>query len=213
MIGRLTGQIVECRPNHVMLDVAGVGYYLEIPLSTYYPLCETPRSTATLHVHTHVREDALKLYGFSTRDEKSTFELLIGISGIGPRVALAFLSGIGIDELHRSIQDQDRARLQKIPGVGKKTAERVMLELKDRLAAGRRGAEAPDYPGGAERPATGHDRRVEMHEDAISALVNLGYTREAARKSVDKVVQAGDADAEVTLEGLLRAALGKLAGA
>ena len=111
MIGRLTGQIVECRPDHVMLDVAGVGYYLEIPLSTFYPLCETPRSTATLHVHTHVREDALKLYGFFTHDEKATFELLIGISGIGPRVALAFLSGIGIDELHRSIQDQDRARL------------------------------------------------------------------------------------------------------
>ena len=210
MIGRLTGQIVECRPDHVMLDVVGVGYYLEIPLSTYYPLCETPGSTATLHVHTHVREDALKLYGFFTRDEKATFELLIGISGIGPRVALAFLSGIGVDELHRSILEQDRARLQKIPGVGKKIAERVMLELKDRLAAGRRGADAPGYPGGVERPATGHDRRVEMLEDAISALVNLGYTREAARKSVDNASQAGDG--EVTLEGLLRATLGKLAG-
>jgi Holliday junction DNA helicase RuvA len=210
MIGRLKGQIVECRPDHVMLDVAGVGYYLEIPLSTFYPLCETPRSTATLHVHTHVREDALKLYGFFTRDEKATFELLIGISGIGPRVALAFLSGIGVDELHRSIQEQDRARLQKIPGVGKKTAERVMLELKDRLAAGRRGADAPEHPGGVERPATGLDRRVEMLEDAISALVNLGYTREAARKSVDMASQAGDG--EVTLEGLLRATLGKLAG-
>ena len=210
MIGRLTGQVVECRPDHVVLDVAGVGYHLEIPLSTYYPLCETPGSTATLHVHTHVREDALKLYGFSTRDEKATFELLIAISGIGPRVALAFLSGIGIDELHRAIQEQDRARLQKIPGVGKKTAERVLLELKDRLAAGRRGVDAPGYPGGLERPATGHDRRVEMHEDAISALVNLGYTREAARRSVDKASQAGEE--EVTLEGLLRAALGGLAG-
>jgi Holliday junction DNA helicase RuvA len=210
MIGRLTGQVAECRPDHVLLDVAGVGYYLEIPLSTYYPLCESPASTATLHVHTHVREDALKLYGFSTREEKSTFELLIGISGIGPRVALAFLSGIGIDELHRSIQGQDRARLQKIPGVGKKTAERVLLELKDRLAAGRGPSDAPHYPDGVEKPATGHDQLVEMHEDAISALVNLGYTREAARKSVDKASQASEG--EVTLEGLLRAALGKLAG-
>ena len=210
MIGRLTGQVVECRPDHVMLDVAGVGYYLEIPLSTYYPLCEACESTATLQVHTHVREDALKLYGFATRDEKQTFELLIGISGIGPRVALAFLSGIGIEELHRSIQDQDRARLQKIPGVGKKTAERVLLELKDRLGAGRGPTARGDYPPGGERPTTGHDWRVEMCEDAVSALVNLGYTREAARKSVEKASQA--AAGEATLESLLRAALGRLAG-
>ena len=208
MIGRLTGQIVECRPDHVMLDVGGVGYYLEIPLSTYYPLCETPRSTATLHVHTHVREDALKLYGFFTRDEKVTFELLIGISGIGPRVALAFLSGIGIDELRRAVHGQDRGRLQKIPGVGKKTAERVLLELKDRLGAGPGSTDPQDHPGGGERLTTGHDRRVEMLEDAVSALVNLGYTHEAARKSVDKVAQAGDE--QLTLEGLLRAALGGL---
>lgn len=209
MIGRLTGQVVECRPDHVMLDVAGVGYYLEIPLSTYYPLCETPAPTATLQVHTHVREDALKLYGFATRDEKETFELLIGISGIGPRVALAFLSGIGIEELRGSIHGQDRARLQKIPGVGKKTAERVLLELKDRLGAGPGSKDPQDHPGGVERPTTGHDQRVEMLEDAISALVNLGYTREAARKSVDKASQANEG--EVTLEALLRAALGKLA--
>ena len=93
MIGRLTGSVIECKPDHVMLDVAGVGYYLQIPLSTYYTLCEQPESTATLQVHTHVREDALNLYGFLTRSEKETFEMLIGISGIGPRVALAFLSG------------------------------------------------------------------------------------------------------------------------
>lgn len=209
MIGRLTGQVVECRPDHVMLDVAGVGYYLEIPLSTYYPLCEAPESTATLQVHTHVREDALKLYGFATRDEKETFELLIGISGIGPRVALAFLSGIGIEELRRAVHGQDRGRLQKIPGVGKKTAERVLLELKDRLGAGPDSTDPQDHPGGGERPTTGHDQRAEMLEDAVSALVHLGYTREAARKSVDKAAQAGDG--QVTLEGLLRAALGRLA--
>lgn len=210
MIGMLKGKVADCRPDHVTLDVGGVGYYLEIPLSTYYPLCESPASTATLYVHTHVREDALKLYGFATREEKSTFELLIGISGIGPRVALAFLSGIGIDELHKSIQGQDRARLQKIPGVGKKTAERVLLELRDRLAALRGASRTPIPPDGVERPATGHDERLEMQEDAISALVNLGYTREVARKSVDKASQGGDG--ELTLERLLRAALGKLAG-
>ena len=208
MIGRLSGQIIECRPDHVMLDVAGVGYYLEIPLSTYYPLCEALDSTATLRVHTHVREDALKLYGFATLDEKETFELLIGISGIGPRVALAFLSGIGIDELRRAVHGQDRGRLQKIPGVGKKTAERVLLELKDRLGAGPGSTDPQDHPGGGERLTTGHDRRVEMLEDAVSALVNLGYTREAARKSVEKVAQAGEE--QLTLEGLLRAALGRL---
>jgi Holliday junction DNA helicase RuvA len=209
MIGRLTGQIVECRPDHVMLDVAGVGYYLEIPLSTYYPLCEASDSTATLQVHTHVREDALKLYGFATSGEKETFELLIGISGIGPRVALAFLSGIGIEELRRAVHDQDRGRLQTIPGVGKKTAERVLLELKDRLGAGPGSADPQCHPDGGERPTRGHDRRVEMLEDAVSALVNLGYTSEAARKSIDKVSKGSDEP--LTLEGLLRAALGRLA--
>jgi Holliday junction DNA helicase RuvA len=210
MIGRLTGQVVECKPDHIMVDVAGVGYYLHIPLSTYYHLCEAPQSTATLQVHTHVREDALNLYGFLTREEKETFEILIGISGIGPRVALAFLSGIGVDELHQAIHDQDRARLQKIPGVGKKTAERVLLELKDRVGAGRGAKDSPEGPGGAEDLTTARDQRVEVHEDAISALVNLGYTREAARRAVDnaRTAHAG----EVKLESLLKTALGRLAG-
>jgi Holliday junction DNA helicase RuvA len=210
MIGRLTGRVVECKPDHVILDVAGVGYYLQIPLSTYYSLCEQPESTATLQVHTHVREDALNLYGFLDGAEKETFELLIGISGIGPRVALAFLSGIGVDELHASIRGQDAARLQKIPGVGKKTAERVLLELKDRVAAGRQAEGAPDYSPGAESPATGRDRRVDMHEDAISALVNLGYAPDTARRAVDRAQQA--CTGVVTLEGLLKTALGRLAG-
>lgn len=210
MIGRLTGRVVECRPDHVILDVSGVGYHLEIPLSTYYPLSETSAVAATLHVHTHVREDALKLYGFASSAEKETFELLIGISGIGPRVALAFLSGIGVDELHRSIHGQDRARLQKIPGVGKKTAERVLLELKDRLATPRKVSTGAEVPVGTDRPLTGHDLRLEMHEDAVSALVNLGYTREAARRSVERAARASED--ELNLEGLLRAALGSLSG-
>jgi Holliday junction DNA helicase RuvA len=210
MIGRLTGDVIECKPDHVMLDVAGVGYYLQIPLSTYYGLCEQPESRATLQVHTHVREDALSLFGFITQSEKETFELLIAISGIGPRVALAFLSGIGVDELHESIRVQDRARLQKIPGVGKKTAERVLLELKDRVAAGRRVEGDPGRAGDIERPGTGRGERVEIHEDAISALVNLGYAPEIARRAVDAAQPA--LTGEITLEGLLKAVLGRLAG-
>ena len=208
MIGRLTGKVLSCRPGQVLLDVSGVGYDVQIPLSTFYRLASAEGSRVSLHVHTHVREDALQLFGFSADDERAVFLQLISISGVGPKLALAILSGIGVPELHEAIYRRDLARLQKIPGVGKKTAERVLLELKDRLGTGPGSEDPHDHPDGGERPTTGHDRRVEMLEDAVSALVNLGYTREAARKSVDKVSQAGEEP--LTLEGVLRAALGRL---
>ena len=210
MIARLTGALVECRPDHVLLDVGGVGYELQIPLSTYYTLASGDARVRTLHVHTHVREDALQLFGFGTGEEKRTFEMLIGISGVGPRLALAFLSGIGVEELRQAVLREDRARLEKIPGVGRKTAERVLLELRDRLSGsprGRRGAAAPPPV------ELAHDStapQLDVREDALSALVNLGYTRDAAGRAVDRVL-GGSLPDRWTLEFLLRAALGELA--
>jgi holliday junction DNA helicase RuvA len=210
MIGRLTGVLLECRPDHVLLDVAGVGYELEIPLSTYYALAAGDGRPRTLHVHTHVREDALQLFGFGTGEEKRTFEMLIGIRGVGPRLALAFLSGIGVEELRQAVLREDRARLEKIPGVGRKTAERVLLELRDRLSGpgrGRRGAAATLAVEPAQAPTA---PQLDLREDALSALVNLGYTRDAAGRAVDRVL-GGSRPERWTLEFLLRSALGELA--
>jgi Holliday junction DNA helicase RuvA len=197
MIARLTGSLAECRPDGVVIDVGGVGYGVQVPLGTYYELSRA-RGPVTLHVHTHVREDALALYGFATADEKTTFETLLAVSGIGPRVALAVLSGIGVAELRECIVVQDRARLQKIPGVGRKTAERMLLELRDRLAP-----DAATVPTRA--AAAGGGSRA----DALSALANLGYSADAAAQAVDSVLFDHGRDA--ALADVLRAALGKLA--
>jgi len=132
MIARLTGTLVDKGPSRIVVDVGGVGYDVQIPLSTFYPLGEAG-SRVELRVHTHVREDALALYGFATPLEHNLFERLISINGVGPKLALAVLSGIEPAELIRAVRSQDVARLTKIPGVGKKTAERIGLELKDRL--------------------------------------------------------------------------------
>ena len=133
MIGHLTGRLIDKQPNRILVDVNGVGYELHVPLSTFYGLGETGE-TVSVKVHTHVREDALVLFGFVTKLELQVFELLISISGVGPRLALAVLSGIEPPELVAAIKNGDVDRLTRIPGVGKKTAERIGLELKDRLA-------------------------------------------------------------------------------
>ena len=200
MIGRLTGKVLSCPPGQVLLDVAGVGYDVQIPLSTFYTLSTAPGPTVSLHVHTHVREDALQLYGFATREERAAFEQLISISGVGPRMALAILSGIGADELRAAVCRGDRQRLQRIPGVGKKTAERVLLELKDKLGVGEI-AEAGERPVAA-APAGG------VESDAISALVNLGYSREVAGRAVASA--AGSSEEAATLESVLKGALAGL---
>jgi Holliday junction DNA helicase RuvA len=199
MIGRLTGRIVECTPGSVLLDVGGVGYFLHIPLSTFYPLSHGADAPTTLHVHTHVRQEALLLFGFASRGERVAFERLIAISGVGPKIALAVLSGIGVDDLELAVRGSDRDKLQRIPGVGKKTAERILLEMRDRLEREDRSSRKPGKPGPAE--ATGGDG---IGPDAISALCNLGYSREAASKAVEAAVRD---DAAPSLEGLLRAAL------
>ncbi len=205
MIGRLTGNLVECSPGLVILEVAGVGYSVQIPLSTFYALSEAGTEKISLHVHTHVREDALQLFGFASPEERSAFELLIGISGVGPRLALAILSGIGVQELREAVALRDRERLQKIPGVGRKTAERVLLELKDKMAVEEMAAAGglPARAGGLHGAAADGIRK-----DAISALVNLGYAKNVAARVVDAAIE--ELGADPGLEPLLKDALGRI---
>ena len=176
MIARLQGRLAEKVPNRIIVDVGGVGYDVAVPLSTYYKLGERG-SDVTLRVHTHVREDTLALYGFSTALELQIFERLIGISGIGPRLALAVLSGIEAADLARAVQAGDVGRLTAIPGIGKKTAERIGLELKDKLPKGIIDATAV----GEEAGAPGG----QMRHDLLSALLNLGYHRPLAERAVE----------------------------
>ena len=199
MIGRLSGRILDCSPGLVVIDVAGVGYEVRIPLSTFYPLSSRP-DPAVLFVHTHVREDVLQLFGFATREERLAFERLIAISGVGPKMALAVLSGIGVDDLLRAVAAADRGRLERIPGIGRKTAERILLELRDK-----RDAESPARVA-AQEPGRTHERGV--REDAVSALVNLGYSAEAARRSIERV--ASESPAGIEIGSLLKAALRRL---
>lgn len=198
MIARVRGRLLEKQPNRIIVDVNGVGYELFVPLSTFYGL-GAAGSEVSLRVHTHVREDALLLYGFATPLEQDMFERLIAVSGIGPRVALGVLSGIEPGELVRAIERGDVARLTAIPGVGKKTAERIVVELKDRLPR----AVAP-VPAGA-APA------VSVRDDVLSALVNLGYHRPLAEKAVDAAVTAAGASADGGFERTLKQALRELA--
>jgi holliday junction DNA helicase RuvA len=195
MIAFLRGRVLDKRPNRIVIDVNGIGYELYVPLSTYYDVGE-PGTEIALRVHTHVREDALQLYGFLTTLEQQLFERLIAISGIGPKLAVAVLSGIDSGELVSSIQRADVARLTRIPGIGKKTAERIVLELKDRLAEVAPAAAAD----GAERAQIDHVR-----DDLVSALENLGYHRPLAEKAVDAVrARDGGAPFGDALKGALR---------
>jgi Holliday junction DNA helicase RuvA len=197
MIAFLRGRVLDKFPNRIILDVSGVGYEVHVPLSTYYEIGEAG-SDVSLRVHTHVREDTLQLFGFLTPLEQLLFERLIGISGIGPKLAVAVLSGIDSRELVVAVQRADVARLTRIPGVGKKTAERIVLELKDRL---KDVAPAPEAEG-AQR-STG-DR---LRNDLISALENLGYHRPLAEKAVDA---SHKSDGGATFEDALRSALREL---
>ena len=196
MIALLRGRLAEKHPNRVIVDVQGVGYDLQVPLSTFYHLGE-PGSDVVFRVHTHVREDALALFGFATMLELQLFEQLIGVSGIGPRLALAVISGIDPPDLLRAITEGDVGRLTGIPGVGKKTAERIGLELKDRLSAIL--ALEPELgPGGAS---------TDMRADLLSALLNLGYHRQLAERAVEVAL----ADQGESFEQTLRLALQELA--
>jgi Holliday junction DNA helicase RuvA len=194
VIAFLRGRILDKQPNRIVIDVNGVGYDVSVPLSTFYGLGDAGGEIA-LRVHTHVREDALALYGFATRLEQDLFERLIGVSGIGPKLALAVLSGIEPAELMRAIERGDIARLTAIPGVGKKTSERIVLELKDRLPHAQ---PAPAAAGAAVDGAV-------LRDDVLSALVNLGYHRPLAEKAVELAIKTTpDGNFERTLKQALR---------
>jgi Holliday junction DNA helicase RuvA len=190
MIGSLRGTLLDKRPNQVLLEVGGVGYQVQIPLSTFAGL-GTLHAEATLLIHTHVREDQLSLYGFLTSREKHCFELLISASGVGPSLALKILSGMGLEELVPAIRKGDLAQLVRIPGVGRKTAERMVVELRDKLAA----VDVPEEG----KCAT----RSQLESDTASALVNLGYETRAVENAIEKARASGGSD----FESLLRAAL------
>ena len=196
MIAHLRGRLLSLTPDLAVLDASGVGYALSLPLPTYYELQRLPPGAeVSLFVHTHVREDALALYGFWSERERQLFERLITVSGVGPRLARAILSGLPPEELLRALAAGDVARLSKTPGVGKKTAERLVLELKEKAAA------LAATPAAAATPEPDD-------EDLLDALVNLGYRRPDAERAL---TEARRAAAGATVPELLRLSLKRLA--
>jgi Holliday junction DNA helicase RuvA len=198
MIAHLRGTVLEKHPNQIIVEASGVGYDVQIPVSTYTSLPDSGMAVS-LHIHTHVREDTLSLFGFSTADEKALFERLISVSGIGPRLAIAVLSGLPTADLVSAIRAGEVQQLVRIPGVGKKTAERVVLELKDKLVA----IGQPAQPAAQ----TAAQSLTALEQDVVSALQNLGCSRTAAEEAVAKVK---DRVAEQSFEPLFRAAMGRI---
>ena len=200
MIAFLTGRLAFKSPTHLTLDVQGVGYEVHIPLSTYYALPNLDEVTA-LNIHTHLREDAIQLFGFSSPREKELFLLLTTVSGIGPKLALSILSSLPVTELLRAIQMDDVDKLSTVPGIGKKSAGRVALELKDKVGKLQSGSPQPASP-----EAAGLDGPF---EDALSALVNLGYRQHDAKEALTRVTKA--ASGPIVLKTLIREGLKELA--
>jgi Holliday junction DNA helicase RuvA len=198
MIAHLRGRLLEKHPNRVIVDVNGVGYDVHVPLSTFYEMSE-PGGEIALRIHTHVREDALLLYGFATALELQIFERLISVSGIGPKLALAVLSGIEPNELVSAIRTANVARLTGIPGIGKKIAERIGLELKDKMASFVAAEMAASHT-----TAAGETLR----DDVLSALMNLGYHRPLAERAVDSAIKKSVGS---SFETVLKHALRELA--
>jgi len=207
MIAHLSGTLLSKQATSVILDVAGVGYEVTIPLSTFYDL-EEAGSKVQLRIYTHVREDALQLYGFKTARERELFLRLISVSGIGPKLGITLLSGMSADEMIASIRTNNLARLTLIPGIGRKTAERLVVELRDRVAL----LSSPELEEelGAKSGTPASPSEDAMRSDALSALVNLGYQRTAAEKAVTSALSEGG---DVSVESILRRSLRKLAKA
>jgi Holliday junction DNA helicase RuvA len=205
MIAHLSGTLLSKEPNSVIVDVSGVGYDVNIPLSTFYDLGDEG-STVRLRIYTHVKEDALQLYGFNTERERKLFVNFISVSGIGPKLGIALLSGMSADELIASIKQNNLARLTLIPGVGRKTAERLIVDLREKMTA-LSVDQVQEEAGMPAEPATG-SADDNVRSDALSALFNLGYQRSAAEKAIDAALGDGG---EITVESVLRRALRKLA--
>jgi len=186
MIGRITGILLEKRPPQVLVDVQGVAYEVDVPMSTFYQLPGTG-GRVSLHTHLVVREDAHLLFGFATDAERQTFRLLLKITGVGTRIALALLSGMTVEELYQAVASQDVARLTKIPGIGRKTAERLLLELRDKLAAQAQGLPSTATPS--------------PKADALNALLALGYSDKEAAAALAKL------PADLTTSEAIRQAL------
>jgi Holliday junction DNA helicase RuvA len=201
VIGRLRGTLAEKQPPHLILDVNGLGYELEVPMTTLYRL-PSVGEPLTLHTHLVVREDAQLLYGFFGKRERDFFRELIRLNGVGPKLALALMSSLEVDELVRCVQSQDTSALTKVPGVGKKTAERLLVELKDRFKAWETVpamfALVPNQPGGPDAPAP----VVTAENDAVSALISLGYKPQEASKAISAIKEKG-----LSSEDLIRRAL------
>lgn len=195
MIAFLRGALHSKHPGQAIVDVQGVGYDVIIPVSTYTALSDADKEVR-LHIHTNVREDAIQLFGFITLDEKHLFEKLITVNGVGPKLAITALSGLAIPDLIAAIRGGDVVRLTRIPGVGKKTAERIVLELRDKLDL----SPLPDTPG---KPAAGPSMNS-LEQDVVSALINLGSTRPAAEEAVRKARSSVSGD---QFEALFRKAL------
>jgi len=197
MIALLTGTIAHKSPDFIVLDVQGVGYRVQIPFSTYYELPEEGAGVS-LNIYTHVKEDAIQLYGFRTMPEKELFQLLISVSGVGPRLATNILSNIGASDLSEALMRGDLGRLSAIPGIGKKSAERLVLELKEKLKK-----QAPAALAQEDKPAAA---KQDLRDDVLSALVNLGYKEAMVQKVLDGLV----IDAGNSVEEILKQALKKL---
>jgi Holliday junction DNA helicase RuvA len=200
MIGFLTGRLAFKAPTHLTLDVQGVGYEVQIPLSTYYALPNLDE-VAALNIHTHLKEDAIQLFGFLSQSEKDSFLLLTSVSGIGPKLALSVLSSLPVVELVRAIQTGDIDKLATVPGIGKKSAGRIALELKDKVNKIQAGVVRTSAAGvsGFEGP----------YEDALSALMNLGYRSQDAREALTRVTKT--AAGPIALKDLIREGLKELA--
>ena len=201
MIARLSGILIQKSANQCVVDVHGAGYRVVVPLSTFYELPEAGQPVV-LQIHTHVREDAINLYGFYTEEEREVFQLMISVSGIGPKLAVNVLSGITAGEWVRAVAVEDLKRLTGIPGVGRKTAERMILELKDKAVK----LGSVDFPVGIAAVRTGE----QVKDDALSALVNLGYKGSSARDVVERIMK--EAPEPLSLDLILKKALRILAG-
>lgn len=206
MIAHLSGTLLTKQATNVILDVGGIGYEVTIPLSTFYDM-EEPGAPVALRIYTHVREDALQLYGFRTARERELFLRLISVSGIGPKLGITMLSGMSADEIISAIRANNLARLTSIPGVGKKTAERLVIELRDKITtlASPLLDEDLTAPGGAAGGASAAASEDAMREDTLSALLNFGYQKAAAEKALTAAIaEGGDLSVELLLRRSLR---------